>query len=38
MFIKKARGKKGYLDVIIKVIDNGEEIFRYQYRSSKNAR
>lgn len=38
MFIKKASDRDGYFDAITKVMDSGEEIFHYQYRSSKNAK
>lgn len=38
MFIKKASDKEGYFDAVTKVMGNGEEIFHYQYRSSKNAK
>lgn len=37
MFIKKADGRKGYFDGIVKVTIGGEELFHYQYRSNKHA-
>ena len=37
MFIKKSPYREGYLDAITKVMDSGEEIFHYQFRSNKHA-
>lgn len=37
MFIKKSPYREGYLDAITKIMDDGEEIFHYQFRSNKHA-
>lgn len=37
MFIKKSPYREGYLDAITKVMDDGEEVFHYQFRSNKHA-
>lgn len=37
MFIKKSPYREGYLDAITKIMDDGEEVFHYQFRSNKHA-
>ena len=36
IFIKKTEDREGYFDIIVKKLFNDEEIFHYQYCSSKN--
>ena len=37
MFIKKSPYREGYLDAITKIMDDGEEVFHYQFRNNKHA-
>lgn len=37
MFIKKSPYREGYLDAITKIMDDGEEVFHYQFRSNRHA-